>query len=154
MKRPRLLLVIPAATALVFTGMAPAWAGDGNRHDDDVSARILSIDNTARADDDARYVDVEFRYRCDDGRDREDVSARVTLTQRGNVRYEGRQGLICDNERRTEDVRLYQESRQDVDNGRADVTVRIRHDGDTIASAEDTVRVRGVDDNGHDDKDR
>jgi hypothetical protein len=158
MNRPRLLLAIPAATALVFTGVAPAWAGEGDGHDD-VSAEVISIDDEAEADDDAEYVDVSFDYKCedDDGDDdANDFVAKVTLKQDdGDVRYEGEfDDLTCDGEKQTaEDVRLDQKSDDEVENGEAWVTVRILDEDDEVLDRlTETVDVVGVDED-DDDKD-
>jgi hypothetical protein len=160
MKRSRLLLVVPAATALVFTGISPALAGggDGHGHDDDNWAEVISIADKAQADDDAEYVDVSFDYKCedDDGDDDEnDFVAKVTLKQdHGDVRYEGEfDDLKCDGEEQTaEDVRLDKESDDAVENGEAWVTVRIVDaDGETLDEKRESVEVEGVDD---DDRDR
>ena len=68
MRTARLLLAAPAATALVFTGMAPAWAGDDDHHNgDDASAEVIRIDDEAEVNDDGDEVDVKFRYECEDG---------------------------------------------------------------------------------------
>lgn len=161
MNRPRLLLAVPAATALVFTGVAPAWAGEGDGHGhDDVWAEVISIGDEAQADDDAEYVDVEFDYKCedDDGDDdANDFVAKVTLKQDdGDVRYEGEfDDLECDGEEQTaEDVRLDQKSDDEVENGEAWVTVRILDADDEVLDRErESVEVSGVDDDGDDDKD-
>ena len=163
MNRPRLLLAVPAATALVFTGVAPAWAGGGDG-DDDVWAEVVSIADEAEADGDAEYVDVSFDYKCedDDGDDEaNDFVAKVTLKQDdGNVRYEGEfDDLTCDGEEQpAEDVRLYQKSDDAVENGKAWVTVRILDEDDEVLDRlTETVDVQGVDkdddDKDDDDKD-
>ena len=153
MNRPRLLLAVPAATALVFTGVAPAWAGEGDGHDD-VSAEVISIGDEAQADDDAEYVDVEFDYKCEHDDDDHDVSAKVTLKQDGDdVRYEGKSdALDCDGKEQTEEVRLYKDSRDEVENGEAWVTVRIRHDDKTLDKLTESVEVEGVDEDKGDEK--
>jgi hypothetical protein len=164
MNRPRLLLAVPAATALVLTGVSPAWAGGGHGHDD-VWAEVVSIADEAEADDDAEYVDVSFDYKCedDDGDDdANDFIAKVTLKQDdGDVRYEGEfDDLECDGEEQTaEDVRLDQESDDEVENGKAWVTVRILdEDGEVLDRERESVEVSGVDDDdngrhdGHHDK--
>jgi hypothetical protein len=130
MKHPRLLLVVPAATALVFTGMSPALAGGGDGHDEN-SAEVISIADEATADDDAEYVDVSFDYKCDDDDgddDENDFVAKVTLKQDdGTVRYTGEfDDLTCDGEEQTaEDVRLDKDSDDAVENGEAWVKVKI-----------------------------
>ncbi|MGY1635195.1 hypothetical protein ACI78V_00910 [Geodermatophilus sp. SYSU D00742] len=86
-RRSRLLLVVPAATALVFTGISPALAGGGhdghhNGHDD---VWIVDIDRVEiENDDEAR---VYFTYECDD--DTDDLSAKAVVRQDG-TRYESK----------------------------------------------------------------
>jgi hypothetical protein len=154
MKRSRLLLVLPATTALVFTGISPALAGGGDGHGhDDTWAEVISIDDKAKADDDAEYVDVSFDYKCEDedGDDeKNDFVAKVTLKQDdGDVRYEGEfDDLTCDGDEQTaEDVRLDKKSDDAVENGEAWVTVRIvDEEGDTLDRKRESVEVEGVDD--------
>ena len=156
MKRSRLLLVAPAATALVFTGMSPALAGGGDGHGHDNWAEVISIADEATADDDAEYVDVSFDYKCedDDGDDdANDFVAKVTLKQDdGNVRYEGEfDDLTCDGEKQTaEDVRLDKKSDDAVENGEAWVKVKIVDaDDETLDRKRESVDVDGVDDDHH-----
>ncbi len=62
MRSARLLLAVPAATALVLSGTSPAWAGgddNGHHHDDDAWAEILEIDDEAELEDDGDEVDEE-----------------------------------------------------------------------------------------------
>jgi hypothetical protein len=155
MKHPRLLLVVPAATALVFTGMSPALAGGGDGHDEN-SAEVISIADEATADDDAEYVDVSFDYKCDDDDgddDENDFVAKVTLKQDdGNVRYTGEfDDLTCDGEDQTaEDVRLDKDSDDAVENGEAWVKVKIVDaDDETLDRKWESVDVDGVDDDDH-----
>lgn len=158
MKRSRLLLVVPAATALVFTGISPALAGGGDGHGhDDKWAEVISISDEADADKDAEYVDVSFDYKCedDDGDDeKNDFVAKVTLKQDdGDVRYEGEfDDLECDGKEQTaDDVRLDKESDDAVENGEAWVKVRIvDEDGETLDRKWESVDVKGVDDDDHD----
>ena len=79
MRSARLLLAVPAATALVFTGVSPAWAGgDGNGHhdDDDAWAKILEIDDEAELEDDGEELEVRFEYKCEED-DKDSVTADV-----------------------------------------------------------------------------
>ncbi len=159
MKCSRLLLAVPAATALVFTGISPALAGGGDGHDDNW-AEVISIDDKAKADGDAEYVDVSFDYKCedDDGDDKEnDFVAKLTLKQdHGEVRYEGEyDDLTCDGEEQTaEDVRLDKESDKKVENGEAWVKVEIEDaDGETLDRKWESVDVEGVDDDDDDKSD-
>ena len=80
MNRSRLLLALPAATALVLAGGTPAWAGgDGHDHGDDTWAKVIEINDEAELDDDEDVLQVMFEYKCedddDDGKDTADVEA-------------------------------------------------------------------------------
>jgi hypothetical protein len=74
MNRAR-LLIVPAATALLFSGMAPAMAGH-DRHGGHLEADVVSIGDVARANRDGDAVWVQFTYKCrgDDARIRTTVS--------------------------------------------------------------------------------
>ena len=66
MRSVRLLLAAPAATALVFTGISPAWAGDdgnGHHNGDDAWAKVLEIDDEAELEDDGDGFEVRFKYK-------------------------------------------------------------------------------------------
>ena len=158
MKCSRLLLAVPAATALVFTGISPALAGGGDGHDNDNWAEVVSIADEATATEDAKSVDVEFEYKCedDDGDDKEnDFVAKVVLKQGDDVRYEGTsEDLECDGEKQAETVTLDQESDDAVEHGEAWVTVRIVDaDGETLDRERESVEVKGVDDDDDHDHD-
>ena len=86
MRAARLLLAAPAATALVFTGISPAWAGgDGDHHHngDDDCAQIVEILRVEITDDDE--AEVYFTYKCDE--DTDDLKAAAKVRQDG-TRYE------------------------------------------------------------------
>jgi hypothetical protein len=152
MHRPRLLLVVPAATALVFTGLAPAAADEGGgHHGDDAWARVVSIDEEAEATKDAAEVTVEFDYMCEG----EDITATVVLEQdHGDVRYEAEleegDDLTCDGDKRTAEATLEPvKDSEDVENGEAEVTVTFEdEDGEELDSLTADVEVEGAEDGG------
>ena len=158
MHRPRLLLAVPAATALVFTGLAPAAADEGGgRHGDDAWAKVVSIADEAEATKDAAEVTVEFDYKCEG----EDITATVVLEQdHGDVRYEAeleekKDDLTCDGDKHTAEATLEPvKDSEDVENGKAEVTVTFEdEDGEELDSLTEKVEVVGVeDDGGHDGK--
>ena len=161
MHRPRLLLDLPAATALVFTGLAPAAADEGGgHHGDDAWAKVVSIDEKAEATEDAAEVTVEFDYKCEG----EDITATVVLEQdHGDVRYEAeleegeKDGLTCDGDEHTAEATLTPvKDSEDVENGKAEVTVTFEdEDGEELDSLTEEVEVVGVDEGGgHDGKDK
>ncbi|HEX2075660.1 MAG TPA: hypothetical protein VHF92_17920, partial [Geodermatophilus sp.] len=96
MHRTRLLLAVPAATALVFTGLAPASANVAGNHDngDDASAEVLEIEDEAELRNGDDLLAVTFEYRCED--DGEDVEADVRAED-GDILYEKNNvNLDCD----------------------------------------------------------
>jgi hypothetical protein len=124
-RRSRLLLVVPAATAMVFTGLSPALAGggdDGHRHGNDVW--IVDIDRVEiENDDEAR---VYFTYECDE--DTDDLSAKAHVRQ--------------------DDSRYATKHKEDVDDceeggdAQEDSVLVKRYDGDELDADEDAkVRV-------------
>ena len=141
MRRSRLLIVIPAVGALVFTGLAPASADPGDRNRK-VSAEIVRIDDDARVNDRGR-IRVEALYRCDGNGDR--IETNVTLRQR-DARYEGEVdgGLNCDGKKHRQVVRLEKESRDRVRNGDAKVTWEYTAGRRSLDKERDTVDVRGA----------
>jgi hypothetical protein len=126
MRYARLLLAAPAATALVFTGISPAWAGDdgdGHHHDDDASAEVLRIGGEAELRDDGNKLAVRFKYECED--DGEDLEADVKADN--DARYEKKGvDLDCDGDSHWITVELKQKSDNEAEDGdKVDVTVKI-----------------------------
>ncbi|MGY1821410.1 hypothetical protein [Geodermatophilus sp. SYSU D00079] len=121
-RRSRLLLVVPAATAMVFTGLSPALAGGGDHHDKN-DVRIVEIERVEiENDDEAR---VYFTYECDE--DTDNLSAKAHVRQ--------------------DDARYASKDKEDVEDCEADeeqedsVLVK-RHHGDELDADEDAkVRV-------------
>jgi hypothetical protein len=144
MRTTRLLVVVPAATALAFTGLAPASA---HGHHDDIEASVDDINDKARFDDDK--VEVKFTYSCDDGDD-DKIKAHVTLRQDGTRYAATVDDLECDVDEEEVEVWL-EEKRNDLENGRARVTVRLVHDHDELDEETQRVWVSGVDDDDDDD---
>jgi len=144
MHRSRLLLVVPAVSALVFTGIAPAAAHDGDHGDGDkhrASGEITEIDDTVEAEGRDR-VEAEFEYECSGthhGR------ADVHLYQRrGDVHYAGDVWLDCDGDEHWTSVDLYRESDDRVRNGRARLEVEL-YAGDRLLDEErERVTVTGA----------
>jgi hypothetical protein len=151
MRRTRLLIVVPAATAAVLAGMSPAAADDGHHHD--IEASVDDIGERARAHDDE--VDVSFKYSCDDGR-KDHIRAEVTLEQeqRGpDTRYDGTFKVACDVDDEWVWVTL-DEVTNDLDDGEATVTVELFDDGTRLDRASDDVWVSGADRDGDNRRDR
>jgi hypothetical protein len=156
MRSTRLLVVVPAAAALVFTGLAPASAHDDRHHGGHgLRAEVEAIGDHARADH--GKVKVAFAYDCYDGR-RDSIKADVTLTQKGS-RYGNSVSVPCDVNDKWVEVWLY-EQRDDLDNGHATVTVKLRTDHKWLDEESEHVWVSGADHdrrhdgNRHHDKDR
>jgi len=145
MQRSRLLVVVPATAALVFTGLSPAWAYDD--HNGGTSAEVLSIDDDARANEAGTKVDVTFEYRCDG--DARDIDVEVTLVQpdgdiaRFEEDFKGRHRLVCDN--LGHDLTVTLKGRGDrLRNDDAEVTVRFDVRNGDDDSLTDDVDVSGV----------
>ena len=141
MRRSRLLIVLPAVGALVFTGLAPASADPGDR-DRKVSAEIVRIVDDARVNDRGR-IRVEAVYRCDGNGDK--IKTTVTLKQR-DARYEGevKGGLDCDGDKHRQVVRLERAGRDRVRNGDAKVTWEYTVRNRSLDKERETVDVRGA----------
>jgi hypothetical protein len=142
MRHTRLLIAVPAAAGLVFTGLAPAAANssdDGrNGH---TSARVLTIDDEADANGRGTRVEVTFDYRCRG--DDDDITTKVTLRQ-GNARFstEFEDRLAC-NGRSHEKTVVLRDSGKRLHNDDARVTVRFK-DGKTLSEKSRRVEVEGV----------
>ena len=152
MKRSRLLLALPAATALVLAEGSPALAGGDGHENDDTYAEVISIADEADATEDASEVTVDFDYKCEG----EGITATVVLEQNhGDVRYEDElkqedDELTCDGEEQTATATLKPvDDSKDVENGKAKVTVTFEdEDGEELDKKSEKVEVEGVDDNG------
>ena len=95
MRSARLLLAAPAATALVFTGMAPAWAGGdhGDHHDGDgASAEVHRIGGEAELKDDGDVLAVRFKYECEDND--EELEADVKAENDSRIQEERRRSRL------------------------------------------------------------
>jgi hypothetical protein len=140
MRSARLLLVVPAATALVFTGLSPASATDDhNGHGGDAWAKVLEIDDEAEVKDHGDEVEVRFKYKCED--DGEDVEARVTLDN--DARYEQDDvELDCDGDAHWKTVTLEKKGHDEVEDGDdVEVTVKIKANGDELDEKTEDVEV-------------
>lgn len=155
MRRTRLLVVLPAAGALLFTGLAPAAAGDDydRHHDDRLAAKVLDIDDEADANRRGTEVSVTFDYKC--WGDERDLVARVALRQDG-ARFSGSsdRDFECNGRTQSKTVTL-EDSGGRLENGDARVRVRLLDDdGDVLSERiERGVEVEGVG-RGRDDHDR
>lgn len=159
MRSSRLLIIVPASTALVFAGMAPAMAGDDHHHDKDVWAEVVSIDDEAEANDDGTEVEVTFTYRCDN--DDDDITTKVALKQDGawftyvdenddDKHDDDYFRLACDGDEHDATVTL-EDHGDDLKNGRAWAGVRFEdEDGDVLDEEWEKVTVSGVDDDDED----
>jgi hypothetical protein len=149
MRSARLLLVAPAATALVLTGVSPAWAAgdDGNHNGDDASAKVLEIKDEAEVKDDGDEVKVSFKYECEDNS--KDVTAHVKLEN--DARYEKDDvDLDCDGDEHWKTVTLEKKGHDEVEKGDdVEVTVKIEENGDELDKKTEDVEIK--EDNGHDD---
>ncbi len=151
MHRSRLLLVVPAATALVLTGIAPAAADGGGGHDNgnDAWAEILEIDDEAELSDDGDELDVTFEYKCE--ADGEDVTADVTA-ENGATYTKDDVDLDCDGDKHSITVTLEKENDDEFEKGdRVEVTVTISADDDELDKKSEWVEVVDDDDGDHDD---
>jgi hypothetical protein len=143
MRHTRLLVAVPVAAGLVFTGLAPAAASpneDGrNGHP---SARVLSIDDAAEANLRGTRVEVTFDYRCRG--DEDDITTKVTLRQ-GNARFstEFDDRLACNGRSHEKTVSLRDSGRR-LHNDDAWVTVRFKDDGERLSEKSRHVVVEGV----------
>ncbi|WP_448626797.1 hypothetical protein [Geodermatophilus sp. URMC 64] len=142
MKRAR-LLVVPAAGALLFSGMAPATADPGP-YGGRVEAYVVSIGDVARADADGEEVWVKFKYKCRGDDDR--IRTTVRLRQDGaRFRTSFYGDLYCNGHRQTDTVRLDQRrGSEDLENGYAEATVSFDTNRRNLDYRTEPVWVRGV----------
>jgi hypothetical protein len=152
-RRSRLLLVVPAATAMVFTGLSPALADNGGGHrngEDDV--RIVEIDRVEiENDDEAR---VYFTYECDEETDKLSAKAHVRQDDSRYASKHREDVEDCDEGDEQEDSVLVKRYDGDELNARDDAKVRVTlyEDDDEVDSETDrNVDVEDDDNgNGHD----
>jgi hypothetical protein len=154
MRSSRLLIVLPAATALVFAGAAPAMAGGDHHDNDDAWAKVLDIGDEAELDDDGHELEVKFEYKCEDGDD-DDVSADVVAEKDrkhgDDTTYEVSDvDLKCDGDARWITVTLKHDEGDVLEDGdEAEVTVTLTAGDESLDSETETVDV--VDDVDDDD---
>ena len=156
MRRSRLLLALPAATALVFTGVAPAWAGGDDHHNgDDAWAEVVEIDDEAELGDDGDTLDVTFTYKCDDDDDDDDISADVTAKNwHKDIRYEAEdEKLDCNGEENEITVTLDKKDEAAEEGDHVKVTVTISDGDDELDSESEWVKVVDEDNGDNGDKD-
>ena len=121
MRSSRLLLVVPAVSALVFTGVGPATAHDGHHHNGNNDVEIVDILRVEITEDDE--AEVYFTYKCDE--DTKDLEAAARVRQ-DDARYSGR-----------EDVKDCEEGETQTDS----VTVTERRGGELDADEDAKVTV-------------
>ena len=131
MNRSRLLLTLPAATALVLAGGSPALAGgDGHDHGDDAWAKVIEINDEAELEDDGDVLQVTFEYKCDDDDDK--VTADVKAED-GDISYEADDvELDCNGEKNEITVDLEKKDEAAEKDDKVDVTVTINENGEEL----------------------
>ena len=137
MNRSRLLLALPAATALVLAGGSPAWAGgDGHDHGDDTWAKVIEINDEAELEDDGDVLQVTFEYKCEDEDDDDEKVTADVKAEDGDISYEADDvELDCNGEKNEITVDLEKEKKKDEaaeEGDKVDVTVTINENGDEL----------------------
>ena len=144
--RGRLLLVVPAVSALIFTGVAPAAADEGGKNR--AGGSVTKIDRSVEAHRNGDKVRADFEYECEGTRR---GNADVHLYQRrGDVHYAGEVWLKCDGDEHWVSVDLYRESDDRVRNGRARLEVELYAGNRLLDEESERVTVEGAR-RGHDD---
>jgi hypothetical protein len=141
MHRSRLLFVIPAVSALIFTGIAPAAADNGYKAR--VTGSITDIDRSVEARGDK--VRADFEYKCWGTRK---GNADVDLYQK-RAHYDGDAWLKCDGKKHWVGVDLRRDSYQKVDNGKAWLEVKLQDGYRTLDHEKTGVWVRDVKHHSH-----
>jgi hypothetical protein len=134
MNRSRLLLALPAATALVLAGGSPAWAG-GDRHDrgDDAWAKVIEINDEAELEDDGDVLQVTFEYKCEDEDDDDEKVTADVKAEDGDISYEADDvELDCNGEKNEISVDLEKEDDAAEKGDKVDVTVTINEDDEKL----------------------
>jgi hypothetical protein len=145
MNRSRLLIALPAATAMVLAGGSPALAGGDGHHDDDTWAKVVEIDDEAELEDDV--LKVTFEYRCEE-EDKNSVTADVVAENEDkDIRYsKDDEDLDCNGEKNeiTVDLDRDKGSEKAEEGDKVDVTVTITED-DKVLDEETKEDVEVVD---------
>ena len=137
MNRSRLLLTLPAATALVLAGGSPALAGGDGHSDNDTWAKVIEINDEAELEDEGELLKVTFEYKCEE-EDEDSVTADVVAENKDeDLRYEADDvNLDCNGEKNeiTVDLERDEDSEKAEEGDKVDVTVTINENGDELDS--------------------
>ena len=154
MNRSRLLLALPAATALVLAGGSPAWAGgDGHDHGDDTWAKVIEINDEAELEDDGDVLQVTFEYKCEDEDDDDEKVTADVKAEDGDISYEADDvELDCNGEKNEITVDLEKKDDAAEKGDKVDVTVTI-NEGDEELDEETKEDVEVVDEENGGDED-
>ncbi len=154
MNRSRLLLALPAATALVLAGGSPAWAGgDGHDHGDDTWAKVIEINDEAELEDDGDVLQVTFEYKCEDEDDDDEKVTADVKAEDGDISYEADDvELDCNGEKNETTVDLEKKDDAAEEGDKVDVTVTI-NEGDEELDEETKEDVEVVDEENGGDED-
>jgi hypothetical protein len=137
MNRSRLLLALPAATALVLAGGSPALAGGDGHSDNDTWAKVIEINDEAELEDEGELLKVTFEYKCEE-EDEDSVTADVVAENKDeDLRYEADDvNLDCNGEKNeiTVDLERDEDSEKAEEGDKVDVTVTINENGDELDS--------------------
>ncbi len=135
MNRRRLLLALPAATALVLAGGSPALAGGDGHSDDDTWAKVIEINDEAELDDDGDVLEVTFEYKCEE-EDEDSVTADVEAKNEDeDLTYsKDEEDLDCDGDEHeiTVDLDRDEDSEKAEEGDKVDVTVTITKDDEVL----------------------
>jgi hypothetical protein len=134
MNRRRLLLALPAATALVLAGGSPALAGGDGHSDDDTWAKVIEINDEAELEDDGDVLQVTFEYKCEDDDDDDKVTADVKAED-GDISYEADDvELDCNGEKNeiTVALEVVEDYEKAEEGDKVDVTVTITEDDEKL----------------------
>ena len=134
MNRSRLLLALPAATALVLAGGSPAWAGgDGHDRGDDTWAKVIEIHDEAELEDDGDVLQVTFEYKCEDEDDDDEKVTADVKAEDGDISYEADDvELDCNGEKNEITVDLEKKDDAAEKGDKVDVTVTISEDDEVL----------------------
>ena len=135
MNRRRLLLALPAATALVLAGGSPALAGGDGYSDDDTWAKVIEINDEAELEEDGDKLEVTFEYKCEE-KDEDSVTADVVAENEDkNIRYEKEdEDLDCNGEKNeiTVALEVVEDYEKAEEGDKVDVTVTITEDDEKL----------------------
>jgi hypothetical protein len=140
----RLLVAVPAAAALVFTGLSPASANPDDKGKQRDSAKILDVGDAYGHGNRSDRLSVEVTYECDSKDDKGWLKVTLTQDNRKKAKYEGDARAKCDGDENEKKVTLHRVDKERLGyarNGDAKVEVKLRA-GDATDHERDWVRVR------------